>query len=160
MSSSQQSVTRRNVLSVMCIGVAALAWPLPASANKPEFKVWKDPSCGCCGAWVAYMRNNGFDIVVTETRDMQPIKAQFGVPAKLASCHTAEVAGYVIEGHVPAGAVERLLNERPAVRGLAVPGMPIGSPGMEGGTPEVYDVIAFGGSATSVFGTYKGHHPA
>jgi hypothetical protein len=122
--------------------------------------VWKDPSCGCCGGWVEHLRGNGFVATVIETSDVQSIKAQRSVPAELASCHTAEIAGYTIEGHVPAEAILRLLAEKPSGRGLAVPGMPIGSPGMEGGRPEAYDVMLFGNGAPKQFARFVGEKPA
>jgi hypothetical protein len=122
----------------------------------PSITVSKDPNCGCCGAWVAHLRQAGFTVSVRDTGDLPEIKQRLGVPGNLASCHTAEVSGYVVEGHVPADAVKRLLNEKPAATGLAVPGMPIGSPGMEGGTPEIYEVVLFSKQSQSVFARYRG----
>jgi hypothetical protein len=153
-----QTCDRRAVVGLI---LAAALVPLrPALARSlPEITVWRDPSCGCCGAWVDHLRANGFAATVVETNDMAAIKAERGVPAELLSCHTAVVAGYTIEGHVPADAILRLLAEKPAARGLAVPGMPIGSPGMEGGTPEAYDVVMFGAGATTRFGRYLGEKP-
>ncbi len=107
-------------------------------------QVWKNPSCGCCKSWVSHMAANGFTLDVTEVGQaaLDDVKAQNGIPAKAASCHTAKIGGYTIEGHVPAGAVKRLLAEKPDAIGLAVPGMPAGSPGMEtGGPAEPYDVL-------------------
>jgi hypothetical protein len=104
----------------------------------------KDPTCGCCSGWVQHLQNAGFATKVLDTRDIDAVKKRLGVPDDLAACHTAEVAGYVIEGHVPAAALSRFLAEKPNATGLAVPGMPIGSPGMEGGRPEKYDVVLFG----------------
>jgi hypothetical protein len=98
----------------------------------------------------------GFAVSVRDTGDLPAIKRRLGVPGGLASCHTAEVGGYVIEGHVPAGAVKRLLAEKPAATGLSVPGMPVGSPGMEGGASETYDVVLFGKQGRSVFARYHG----
>lgn len=111
----------------------------------PVVQVYKSPTCGCCALWVKHLEQAGFTTRVTETEDVAKIKAQRGVPARAQSCHTAVVDGYVIEGHVPAADVQRLLKERPAVVGLAVPGMPIGSPGMEvpGQRAQPYDVVAF-----------------
>lgn len=142
-------------------GLAAtpLAAALPASAQGlPEVVVWKDPNCGCCGAWVDHMRAAGFPVTVNETADMSPVKERLGVPRLLGSCHTASVDGYVIEGHVPADAVKRLLAERPDAQGLSVPGMPIGSPGMEvpGVADEEYDVVLFGESRMERFSRYRG----
>lgn len=113
-----------------------------ASAQGP-MTVYKDPTCGCCANWVEHMRREGFAATVTDVRDMAAIKDKYGVPAQARSCHTAVVGNYVIEGHVPAVDVKRLLKERPTAVGLAVPGMPIGSPGMEvaGTAPQAYNVI-------------------
>ena len=152
-------IGRRAVLGHLAAGAVMLA-ARPALANpRPAITVWKDPNCGCCGAWVGHLRSNGFVATVVETADMKAVKAKRGVPAALASCHTAEVSGYVIEGHVPARAILRLLDERPIGQGLAVPGMPIGSPGMEGGRPETYDVVLFGDGAPRTFARFVGEHP-
>ena len=121
----------------------------------PHAMVFRDPSCGCCHEWVEHLRANGFTATMRDTPRMAAIKARLGVPRALASCHTAEIGGYVIEGHVPADAIKRLLAEKPAARGLAVPGMPIGSPGMEGGTPETYDVILFGDGVERSYGRFR-----
>ena len=124
----------------------------PARATRlPNIVVSKDPSCGCCEGWVEHMQAAGFTLQVVETAEMDRVKVRLGVPPDLASCHTAEVAGYVLEGHVPADAVKRLLVERPKARGLAVPGMPMGSPGMEveGAAPENYEVVLFGPAGRS-----------
>ncbi|MGI9174356.1 MAG: DUF411 domain-containing protein [Rhodothermales bacterium] len=118
----------------------------------PAVTVYKSPTCGCCSLWVDHLRENGFEAKTIDMPDVRPMKEQFGLPSDLGSCHTAVVDGYVIEGHVPAEDVKRLLAERPDVTGLAVPGMPIGSPGMEveGRPADAYDVIAFtkGGERT------------
>jgi hypothetical protein len=114
------------------------------AAEKAVITVHKDPSCGCCSGWVKYLHNAGFATKVLDTKDIDAVKKRLGVPDDLAACHTAEVAGYVIEGHVPAAALKRVLAEKPNAKGLAVPGMPIGSPGMEGGKPEKYEVVLFG----------------
>ncbi len=115
-----------------------------ASAAATEVVVWKSPSCGCCEGWVQHMRAAGYALTVHDVDDVDPIKARLGVPATMQSCHTALVDGYVLEGHVPADSVARLLRERPAAKGLAVPGMPQGSPGMETGVKEPYAVVLFG----------------
>ncbi|GAV33991.1 hypothetical protein ROTAS13_01651 [Roseomonas sp. TAS13] len=135
---------RRSFLS---LGLAAALAPLglARAARGPTIEVWKDENCGCCGAWVEHMRAAGFEATVHDVADLQAIKAANGVPASLQSCHTARVGGYVVEGHVPAADVRRLLAERPRARGLAVPGMPPSSPGMDiPGTP--YEVVLFGTS--------------
>lgn len=116
-----------------------------ADPDLPVVTVYKSPTCGCCAAWVDHMRDDGFRVEVVEMNDVTPIKESRGVPRDLGSCHTAVVDGYVLEGHVPAADVRRLLEERPEQVGLAVPGMPVGSPGMEqGSTVQPYDVVAFG----------------
>lgn len=125
----------------------------------PPMVVFRDPSCGCCHKWVEHLRANGFTVIVNDAPSMKAVKARFGVPADLAACHTGEVGGYVIEGHVPAVAIKRLLAEKPAGRGLAVPGMPIGSPGMEGPEPEVYEVMLFGANAPQSFGKFREDKP-
>ncbi len=112
------------------------------AAPAPRVEVWNDPSCGCCEGWVRHMRGGGFAVAVHEVADVRPIKAANDVPEALWSCHTALVDGYVVEGHVPAADVRRLLAERPPAKGLSAPGMPPSSPGMDIlGTP--YEVVLF-----------------
>jgi hypothetical protein len=117
--------------------------PVPA---QPLLVVHKNPSCGCCGLWIEHMHAHGFEVEVRDIDDMGPVKERVGVPAGMGSCHTAEVAGYFIEGHVPAADVQRLLAERPEALGLTVPGMPLGSPGMEvpDGRVQPYEVVLVG----------------
>lgn len=115
----------------------------PAIPAGTEALVYKSPTCGCCAKWVDHLEAAGFTVHVEDVNDLRPVKAQNGVTPQLASCHTAIIEDYVIEGHVPADVIAKLLEERPDIRGIAVPGMPAGSPGMEGGTPEEYDVVAF-----------------
>ena len=116
----------------------------PHATAKPHVEVWKDPNCGCCTAWVEQLRQHGFDVAFHDTSDVAPAKDRGHVPQNLRTCHTAFVNGYVIEGHVPAADISRLLTEKPAIAGIAVPGMPAGSPGMEmGGHVDHYQVIAF-----------------
>lgn len=150
--------TRRAVIGMMATTAIGLTTGARA-ATPPTIKIWKDPNCGCCTSWATHLRRNGFIVTVTDTAAMRDVKARLGVPPELASCHTAEIAGYIIEGHVPAHAITRLIAEKSNGRGLAVPGMPIGSPGMEGGTPEIYDVVLFGLDASQSFGRYKGDQP-
>lgn len=139
-------VTRREWLRI-AIGGAAVAvatGSVPALAEAPTpITVYKSPSCGCCAKWVEHLRANGFAPTVRDMEDLSEVKATFGVPSALQSCHTASVGQYVIEGHVPADLIRRMLRERPKIAGLAVPGMVTGSPGMEGGRAEPYDVVAF-----------------
>ncbi len=128
----------------LVVAVTLLAASGPAPADGPEVTVYKDPSCGCCTKWAEHLRDNGFTVREVPTRDMGWIKQQAGVPRTLGSCHTAVVEGYVVEGHVPAADVKRLLQEKPSVVGLSAPGMPQGSPGMEGPyPPERYEVLSF-----------------
>jgi hypothetical protein len=151
-------ITRRSLLTGSA-GVVLLGASRPSSAQSlPKVTVTKDPSCGCCSAWVDHLRAAGFAAEVIETADLNRVKARLGVPRELAACHTAEVAGYVIEGHVPAEAIKRLLAEKPNAKGLAVPGMPVGSPGMEveGTDPDTYDVVLFGHGRRTTFARYRG----
>ena len=113
--------------------------------------VYMSPACGCCEEWQRHMRANGFRVETHKLADVLPIKRKLGVPEPLWSCHTAVAGGYVVEGHVPAPDVKRLLNERPAVKGLTVPGMPVGSPGMEQGRAQRYETLTFGASGSRVF---------
>ncbi len=114
-----------------------------ADASLPTVLVYKSPTCGCCNGWVEHMRQAGFTVDARDVRDLISVKMDGGVPTQMSSCHTAIIDGYVVEGHVPAEQVKRLLAERPEVAGIAVPGMPIGSPGMEGANPEPYQVLSF-----------------
>jgi hypothetical protein len=123
------------VTTVMIAGAGAQA--------PPAVDVFKTPTCGCCGKWAEHLRAQGFAVKTTDVASLAEVKAKHAVPRPLQTCHTALVGGYVIEGHVPAADIKRLLKERPAVAGLAVPGMPIGSPGMEGPQPARYDVLVF-----------------
>lgn len=122
-------IDRRTMLGLLLALVPAAACARPARAARLD--IYKSPYCGCCTAWVDHVKAAGFDVHVVETDDVSPVARKLGVPDELRSCHTAQVAGYFIEGHVPAADIHRLLRDRPAARGLAVPGMPIGSPGMD-----------------------------
>jgi hypothetical protein len=139
------ALSRRSVLAAAGVGIAsALSCVTSAAAQEPLITVHRDPNCGCCTGWVRHLERAGFLTKVIETRELDAVKSRLGVPDDLAACHTAELGDYIIEGHVPAAAVRKLLAEKPTARGLAVPGMPIGSPGMEGGSPEPYEVVLFG----------------
>jgi hypothetical protein len=151
-------LTRRNLLAVM-IGGTSLAVAPSARAQTSAIKVFKDPSCGCCGGWVDHLRQAGYDVAVEEPADLDAVKKRLAVPAELWACHTATAAGYTIEGHVPAHALARLFAERPRFAGLAVPGMPVGSPGMEADRRDVYEVIGFEGRRRISFGRYRGDTP-
>ncbi|HEV2565309.1 MAG TPA: DUF411 domain-containing protein [Microvirga sp.] len=151
-------MTRRSLLTGLAAS-AMLAHSRPLQAQAlPKIVVSKDPSCGCCTGWVNHLRQAGFSAEVIETSEINWVKVRLGVPQDLASCHTAEIGSYVIEGHVPADAIKRLLAENPTGKGLAVPGMPMGSPGMEmeGMAPETYEVLLFGPSGRAIFARYEG----
>ena len=149
---ASRSATARPALFVAVLGVllsgGAFLMVGQATADPTTIQVYKTPTCGCCTLWIDHLRASGFVVEATDLPDLRTLKAMNGVPNELSSCHTATVDGYVIEGHVPASDIRRLLAERPKIAGLAVPGMPMGSPGMEhpdATRHEAYDVIAFGG---------------
>jgi hypothetical protein len=153
---------RRGLLATV---VAAAASAGPALAQRAErVEVWRDPNCGCCSGWAEHLRAAGFAVTDRVVASVAPFRRMLGTPADLLSCHAARVAGLGLEGHVPAVAIRRLLKERPAgVAGLAVPAMPIGSPGMEvpGQPPETYDVIAWTVDGThGPFMRFVGAEPA
>nr|WP_315494348.1 DUF411 domain-containing protein [uncultured Rhodoferax sp.] len=153
---SAPTLSRRRVLAA---GLATLALPVWAAKERTRIQVWKDPNCGCCKDWVAHLERAGFRVTVQDTGNADARK-RLGIPEALGSCHTAEVAGYAIEGHVPAKDIQRLLREKPKALGLAVPGMPVGSPGMDGaiyqGRKDPYDVLLVAkGGATSIYQSYR-----
>jgi len=155
-STSGFSTTRRYLLTGL-LSVAAL--PMTSWAHEaPLIEVWKSPTCGCCNDWISHLRTNGFRVRSFDTGNAAK-RTEFGMPPKLASCHTAKIDDYVIEGHVPAREIQRLLKERPKALGLSVPGMPLGSPGMDGEAfdhkTEPYNVLlVLHNGATSVFQSY------
>ncbi len=114
-----------------------------AAADAPTITVYKSSTCGCCSKWVDHLQDNGFEVEAIDVVQMAAVKASHGISPDITACHTAEVGSYTIEGHVPADLIRRLLEERPDISGLAVPGMPPGSPGMESPNPKPYHVIAF-----------------
>lgn len=139
------------VLSV----VLMVGTSLSAPAYAAEITVYKSPWCGCCSKWADRLQAKGHTVTTKNMENLDAIKKLAGVPEDLQSCHTAMVDGYVVEGHVPAKDIERLLGERPKAKGLAVPGMPVGSPGMEGGESERFDVMLFStDGSTSVYARY------
>jgi len=142
------------------IGFLALAMSTGAAApssmhafsKEPVITVYRDPNCGCCSKWIEHLIKHGFRVDDKKTAEMPEIKRGLGIPDDLESCHTGVVNGYLIEGHVPAADIKRLLKEKPRVAGLAVPGMPMGSPGMEGPRTDRYEVVSFDKSGnTKVF---------
>ncbi|MFP5381614.1 MAG: DUF411 domain-containing protein [Gammaproteobacteria bacterium] len=138
------------VLGLATVGVLA---PVYAHAAGDEVVMYKDPNCGCCGKWAEHMRTHGFKVREVATTEMGVVKREARVPQALGSCHTAKVGGYVVEGHVPAADVKRMLTDKPAIAGISAPGMPQGSPGMEGPYPaDRYDVVSFDGEGkTAVY---------
>jgi len=140
--------------------LAVIVWPgaSTSSANDVNIVVYKTASCSCCGKWVDHLRDAGLKVDVENVNSTRAIQERVGVPRKLGSCHTAVVGDYWVEGHVPADLIQRLMAETPAeIRGISVPGMPIGSPGMEGPNPVEYDIVAFDSSGrTSIYATRQG----
>lgn len=146
-----------SLIGAAALGAAAL-FPFTGRADGPQVTVHKTPWCGCCTDWVEHLEDHGFEVTVHEHEDLTPVRERLGIPLSLGSCHSAETGGYAIEGHVPAADIQRLLSERPSgVRGLSVPGMPLGSPGMEveGREDSAYDVISFGEDGESVYNQYR-----
>ncbi|MHA7598476.1 DUF411 domain-containing protein [Alicycliphilus sp. T452] len=154
---------RRRWLTAIAAAAACTALPAIAS-NATAVEVWKDPSCGCCQDWIDHMQANGFAVTTHESGNAA-VRARLGLPQRLGSCHTALVGGYLLEGHVPAADVRKLLKEKPKALGLAVPGMPVGSPGMDGpaynGRKDPYDVLLVSRNlmnsdvSTRVFTSYR-----
>lgn len=155
---SMSTYSRRRVLlmSAIALGSHSLA---SAASPRVAVQVWKDPNCGCCKDWITHLEQNGFSVTVHDQGN-NAARTRLGMPKKYASCHTALVQGYVLEGHVPASDIQRLLKEKPVGLGLAVPAMPIGSPGMDGpeygGRRDPYDVLLIQRDASStVFKSYS-----
>jgi hypothetical protein len=133
---------RRYFLTSLTAAAAAQSLPVVAKQALPQVQVFQDPNCGCCGVWVEHMKDAGFSVTVTEVDDTSVARRKYGLPDRFGSCHTAVVGGYVVEGHVPANDVKKLLAIKPVAVGLAVPGMPVGSPGMEmGSRKDPYQVL-------------------
>jgi hypothetical protein len=154
--SPMRQLTRRALFVTAASAALMRALPIQA-ATQPRVLVHRNASCGCCGLWAERLQAAGFATEIVNEPNMPAVKARLGVPDDLASCHTAEVEGYVIEGHTPVAAIQRLLKERPQAVGLAVPGMPMGSPGMEmGHDVDVYEVTLFGPSGRQSYGRFKG----
>ena len=147
-----QTTSRRAFLASVAaatgtaVATRLLGQSIPQSAtsrNLRDIVVYKDPNCGCCAEWVKHIKAAGFKVNVQDTKEMDTVKRSFGVPKALESCHTGRIGKYTIEGHVPADLIVRLVNDQPKGIGLAVPGMPMGSPGMEGGRKDAYQVLLF-----------------
>lgn len=153
------TVRRRTILRLLG-SVPLLAATGACSENAgPTITVYKDPSCGCCNGWIKHLAQAGFSATAQHGANLAAVRKRLGVPDEVASCHTGEIAGYVIEGHVPAKAIQRLLTEKPTARGLAVAGMPIGSPGMEGPDPVPYDVVLFGDAGVQPYMRFLESNP-
>jgi hypothetical protein len=153
---------RRGFLAASLVGAATLvakrasaAMPLHAEVARPPVTVYKDASCGCCKKWIEHMQASGFTVDAHDSADMDAVKDHYGVPSGVRSCHTALVGSYVVEGHVPAADVDRMLKEQPKAAGLSVPGMVMGSPGMEGSMSRPYTVLAF--QKTGATTTFASH---
>ena len=151
--------TRRTFLSSSAAFAAVLLTAAPSHLHASvtqQLKAYKSPWCGCCSEWVDHMRAAGFAVSVTDIEDLEPVKSQLGIAPDLQSCHTALIDNYVIEGHVPAYDVRRLLAEKPNAIGLAVPGMPVGSPGMEqGARRDPFEVVLFSKNERQTFSKYQ-----
>jgi len=155
---------KQNFRKTFALGAALFALTLTTGAStssvypnpkQTKITVYKDPSCGCCKNWIEHLKKHGYAVDAKDTPTMAEVKRTLGVPDALTSCHTAVVNGYLIEGHVPAADIARLLKQKPKVVGLAVPGMPMGSPGMEGPTKQHYQVLSFDRNGkTKVFASY------
>ena len=148
----------RKTLVTLCILLIAAVISSPSQSTGPVINVFKLSTCSCCNKWVEHLKNSGFQVKVQQVDDTAPYERQYRVPRSMESCHTAVVNGYAIEGHVPAPEIKRLLQEKPKAIGLAVPGMPVGSPGMEGARGEAYSVMLFDESGrSSVYARYPAH---
>lgn len=152
--SRRQLIQRAGAATIAAVAMTtnSFASAFAASATTPEIHVFRSPTCNCCLKWADHLRANGFSVTVENRDDLNELKTEYGVPQDLRSCHTARVGGYTIEGHVPARDISRLLDTKPEARGLAVPGMPLGSPGMEHPfRKQPYDVVLFGEDSRSTF---------
>ena len=152
---TQTLLKRRHLLASGLLLTAFSTW----AAKQPMVEVWKDPNCGCCKDWITILQKSGFDVRIHETGNTAA-RARLGIPEKLGSCHTGLVGGYALEGHVPVREIQRLLREKPSAIGLTVPGMPIGSPGMDGaiyqGRKDPYDVLLIANNgSTRIYQSYR-----
>lgn len=146
------------IFVLFSLSLGALLMQGKTSSPARTIAVYHSKTCSCCLKWIEHLKVSGFEVEAHAVDDMTAVKVERGVSGDLASCHTAVIDGYVIEGHVPVSAVEKLLKEKPDVRGLAVPGMPMGSPGMEGSYNDKYDVVSFKEGERKVFMTFTGKH--
>ena len=140
--------SRTSIRMLVAVGLLALG----SAAHAAALTVYKSPACGCCGKWVEHVEKHGFTVKVVNVADIMAVKAKVGIPDSLASCHTTMVGGYVVEGHVPAADIKKFLAQKPKAKGIVVPGMPAGSPGMETGHRQPYQTLLIkADGSTSVF---------
>ena len=142
----RQTTMAVSAMAIAAFGLGVAAQPKPVSSRSNVAVVYKTPTCGCCSLWVEHLKKNGFQVEVNDVSAAQvrSVSQSAGLSEDNTSCHTAKIGGYIVEGHVPAADIQRMLKEKPAIAGIAAPGMPMGSPGMEqGGRTEAYDVLAF-----------------
>ncbi len=137
------------VLAALAVAAGVVA--VISTAEGTKATVYKSPECVCCGSYVGYLRGHGFDVRVKEMEDLTPVKRSFGIPPDLESCHTVAVGGYAVEGHVPIEAIDRLLSEKPGIRGIALPGMPEGAPGMPGPKTETFVIYTISDTNPTIF---------
>lgn len=143
------------LLSITSMAVIFTPNKIKADTTLPNITVYKSPTCGCCGKWVKHLQSNGFVVDAKNSNDLESIKREFGIVPQLQSCHTAKIGDYVVEGHVPASDIKKMLAEKPDIDGLVVPGMPMGSPGMEGAKKDDYDVLAIkAGTSPTVYNSH------
>ena len=134
----------KSILMLAILNILTMTTAFANDALVKDIVVYKNPECGCCTKWVKYLQDNNYNVTIEHTRDVLAVKERLGVPEKLAACHTAVIDGYVVEGHITHRDIKRLLLFRPDIKGIAVPGMPVGTPGMESGsTVQPYNVISF-----------------
>jgi hypothetical protein len=134
----------KSILMLAILNILGITTAFASDALVRDIVVYKNPECGCCSRWVKYLQDNNYNVTIEHTRDVLAVKKRLGVPEKLAACHTAVIDGYVVEGHITHRDIKRLLLFRPGIRGIAVPGMPVGTPGMESGsTVQPYNVMSF-----------------
>ncbi len=155
-----RSLTRRDTFLFLAAGAGTTLFAGAARADVTKMVMHKSATCGCCSKWTEHMRKAGFVVEEVIEADMAAVKTRLGVPKAMGSCHTAELDGYLVEGHVPAQAIQQLLKERPKAIGVAAPGMPGGSPGMESAPAETYTLYLFDAAGSREFGKWLGDKPA
>jgi hypothetical protein len=152
----EKGLPRRRALGLIGAGALVLLSPAAVATPSREIKIYKSPYCGCCGSWTKILRKQGYETQVFKMNDLGRVKRLAKLPANLESCHTGIIDGYFVEGHVPVEAIDKMLTERPGIVGIAVGGMPTGSPGMPGPDPEPYDVVAYTADGRqSVYMSYR-----